>query len=84
MAPNRAADQEEKTKMTKRLSLTAQWMLDHPDDVPCPKPYCYGAAKAWRWKRGIGSSAKMAERRKLLEAEARRLAAHVLRMKAVR
>jgi hypothetical protein len=40
---------------SKKLSLTAQWMLDHPNDVPCPlQPH--GAA-VWRKARGIGANA---------------------------
>jgi hypothetical protein len=36
---------------TQTVSPTKQWMLDHPDDVPCPRsPH---AAKAWRIKRGL-------------------------------
>jgi hypothetical protein len=34
---------------TKKLSATAQWMLDHPNDVPCPATP--SAATAWRRKR---------------------------------
>jgi hypothetical protein len=37
--------------MTKKLSPSQQWMVDHPDDVPCPLTPC--AAKAWRMKRGL-------------------------------
>ena len=38
--------------MPKKLSKTAQWMLDHPDDTPPPKGNG-GAAEAWRMKRGL-------------------------------
>ena len=37
--------------MTKKLSASKQWMIDHPDDVPCPNGP--DAAAAWRLKRGI-------------------------------
>jgi hypothetical protein len=34
-----------------KLSKTAQWMLDHPDDIPPPKSG--GGARAWRIARGL-------------------------------
>ena len=37
-----------------KLSKSAQWMLDHPTDQPCPTPLSGMAAQAWRIKRGIG------------------------------
>jgi hypothetical protein len=43
--------------------VTAQWMLDHPNDTPCPA--MADAAKGWRRKRGLEQSpqqkAKQAE-----------------------
>jgi hypothetical protein len=44
--------------MMKKISASKQWMIDHPDDVPCPKSG--GAAYWWRVKRGIGASADWA------------------------
>jgi hypothetical protein len=38
-------------KPKKKLSGTQQWMLDHPNDVPCPRSSV--AAAAWRRKRGL-------------------------------
>ena len=35
----------------KKLSTSQQWMLDHPDDTPCPRGPL--AAQAWRRKRGL-------------------------------
>jgi len=40
--------------MGKRLTMTQQWELDHPDDVPCPEDHS-GAIK-WRRERLIGAS----------------------------
>jgi hypothetical protein len=37
--------------MTTKLSKSAQWMLDHPYDEPCPKSH--SDAQMWRRKRGI-------------------------------
>jgi hypothetical protein len=37
--------------MTKKLSLTAQWMRDHPEDVPCPQGH--SDAQMWRRQRGL-------------------------------
>jgi hypothetical protein len=40
--------------MTKKLSATKQWMIDHPDDEPCPLPQrSPNAAAAWRRKRDL-------------------------------
>jgi hypothetical protein len=49
----------------KKRSATAQWMLEHPHDTPCPRDYA--AAKAWRQARGIGLS--YAEKAKRAEYE---------------
>jgi hypothetical protein len=38
--------------MSRKLSLTAQWMLDHPDDEPCPPGSDYMAVR-WRRERGL-------------------------------
>jgi hypothetical protein len=35
----------------RKLSLTQQWMIDHPDDEPCPRNH--SAAQRWRRKRGL-------------------------------
>jgi hypothetical protein len=48
-----AAKPEAQAEAAKKLSPTQQWMLDHPNDVPCPKTP--NAAQAWRKKRGIES-----------------------------
>jgi hypothetical protein len=45
--PRQVAEPEVKRK----LSLTAQWMKDHPDDAPCPRQP--SAAQMWRRKRGL-------------------------------
>jgi hypothetical protein len=42
----------------KKLSRTAQWMLEHPDDEPCPTGprgdyQARRAAREWRKKRGV-------------------------------
>jgi len=50
------------TTMAKKPSLTQRWMLDHPDDVPCPR----NPAAAWRLKRGLARSQR--EIRKRYEA----------------
>ena len=34
-----------------KLSTTKQWMIDHPDDTPCPRSP--NAARSWRRKRGL-------------------------------
>jgi hypothetical protein len=34
-----------------KLSKTAQWMLDHPEDTPPPSGH--EAARQWRIKRGL-------------------------------
>jgi hypothetical protein len=53
--------------MAKKLTATQQWMIDHPNDTPCPlQPH--GAA-AWRKARGIGANAG-AERAKVAQYEA--------------
>ena len=50
--------------MSKRLTLTALWMLSHPQDTPCPKSPV--AAAAWRKKRFLTPRAE-AERQKYEE-----------------
>ena len=39
--------------VTKQITPTQQWMLDHPDDTPCPAKGGGSAARAWRIKRGL-------------------------------
>lgn len=46
---------KENEQMTKQLSVTQQWMKDHPNDKPCP--VSPDAAAAWRRARGIGLNA---------------------------
>jgi hypothetical protein len=40
--------------MAKKLSLSQQWMADHPNDKPCPQER--RAAMEWRHKRGLDSA----------------------------
>ena len=40
--------------MTKKLSPTKQWELDHPHDIPCP--HGPDSAKAWRRARGLDAA----------------------------
>jgi hypothetical protein len=56
-------------KEGRKISPTQQWMVDHPNDVPCPR----GNASAWRRKRGLDKAgaalrakyeAAMAEKRR--------------------
>ena len=50
-----------KPTKTKRLSLTALWMMSHPDDTPPPRGGV--AAAAWRKKRFLNAKGE-AEREK--------------------
>jgi hypothetical protein len=66
-------------KSTKKLSRTAQWMIDHPNDLPCPlQPH---AATAWRKARGIGANAgaERAKAAKYTEAMAEKRARETAR-----
>jgi hypothetical protein len=56
--------------MTKKLSRTQQWMLDHPDDVPCPRDPM--SARSWRIKRGLQQAPEreVADRVQLAKYEA--------------
>jgi hypothetical protein len=41
-----------------KLSMTAQWMAEHPDDEPCPTGHDNRyEAQRWRHARGIGHPA---------------------------
>ena len=64
--------------MPKKLTLSEQWLRDHPDDLPCPRDP--GAAATWRYERGIYAARAAAWRagrvtpRALAEREKYRLA----------
>ena len=55
-----------------KLSATKQWMIDHPNDDPCPKSLA--AAKAWRRKRGLDAASIAALRAKYAAAMAEKRA----------
>jgi hypothetical protein len=58
----------------RKRSATAQWMLEHPTDTPCPRDR--KAAGAWRRARGIGvpyaDRAKWEEYNKLIREKRER------------
>ena len=60
---------EELTRMLKP-SLTKQWMIEHPNDKPCPREP--GAARAWRMKRFGPKALAERERYRLAMIETRR------------
>lgn len=58
VAPMENSDPEAAKAAKNKLSRTAQWMLDHPNDEPCPTGppgdyQAHRAARIWRKKRGI-------------------------------
>ena len=52
--------------MAKKLSMAQQWLVDHPDDEPCPRDP--NLAGVWRRKRGLEDTAS---RRKIHAKQAK-------------
>jgi hypothetical protein len=58
----------------RKLGPIQQWMVDHPDDVPCPPG---GAGVHWRRKRGLDGWYLESRRLRAEEKERQRLAAEL-------